>query len=304
MQDDKTPSELLRYYVLGALTEAEQARLEEECFSDPARQQELWAVFDEMAEQFLQGELAPTEAQKFAARLQASPLLRERVANLHALLHTVAARTPPPTPPAQATRSSRWMNWFAWPAWQAGLAATALLLALGVAWWSRNPASPVQEIAQAQPSGAPTSNSGSPAPTARASETPKPRAEPHGRPPAASHPASAQVATFFLLQEITRDQRAATPLTITKSVELLELQLEVRPPLYPDYQVIVQTAAGQTLATAQNLRPHRRDRMEFLTVRFPVAKLPEEALSVRISGLAPGQEPKLLGAHSLQVVKK
>ncbi|MFN7929516.1 MAG: hypothetical protein U0Y68_16535 [Blastocatellia bacterium] len=101
MSEASIQADLLRRYVLGTLDESEQARVEEAYFTDPARAQELWAVFDEVAERFLQRELSATEAQQFAARIHRAPRLFDRVLHLQSLLATLAP--PAITPVIAAT---------------------------------------------------------------------------------------------------------------------------------------------------------------------------------------------------------
>ena len=314
MQEDSLQTNPLFRYVLGDLTEAEQARIEEECFADPLRQQELWGVFDEVAERFLQDELAAEDARKFAARVQASPRLRERVENLHALLRTIESRTlaartatsAPTIPAAKLPQAPAWTNWFAVRPW-GWLAAGIVMLALGLLWWSQKPTSKVDEVATVQPTPQPTISSPVPTATHSSTDSPTPKPTAHATPtatPPRAGTGQAVVATFFILQEITRDQSNAIQLTVAQQVEAIALQLEVRPPLYPLYQITMQTGAGSILKTEPKVRPQRRAQMSFVTLHIPLAKLTEDTFTVQISGLTPGQEPKQIAARTFQVEKK
>jgi hypothetical protein len=288
-------------YVLGELAEDEQARIEEECFVDPALQQELWAVFDDIAERFLQSELPEAEARKFAARLQASPHLRSRVANLQALLHAVAA-PPSVVPPARrlAARPFR-ERWFTMPGWQwAGLGGGTMALALLVITlfgWNRPP-SPETVVQRGDATPLPTRATTampSPKPVFGRSSTPGQATPP--RPPANT------LATFFLLQEIVRDAGEALPLAVAPEVKTLELQLEVRSPLYPRYQVTVQTADGRRIRRP-NLRAQQRRDLWIVTARFSVADLTAEKFTVQVAGLPLGQAPAVISTRMLHVEKK
>lgn len=298
MSEESLQTNPLFRFVLGTVSEAEQQRIEEECFTDPVRQQELWAVFDEVAERFWQGDLPSAEAQQFAARLHASPLLAERANHLRALL---AALAPPPAPPASQAASSFWFGWPTLTWWQGGVAATALLLALlGIIWWQREPTKPELVVRQESPSPAPTAGFSPSPPSPSPSVAPtKSQVTPTTKPPAST----ATLATFFLLSKTVRDSGNIVPLPVAPLTETLTLQMEVRKPLYPRYRVTVQSSDGVT-RTIPNLRPQPHQGGWMLAIQVPVAAVATEPFTVQINGVSSSQESVLAGTHVLQVQKK
>lgn len=299
MSEDSLHTNPLIPFVLGTASEAEQLRIEEEYFTDPVRQQELWAVFDEVAERFWQGDLPSAEAQQFAARLRASPLLAERANHLRALL---AALAPPPAPPASQAASSFWFRWPTLTWWQGGVAATALLLALlGIIWWQREPIKSELVVRQDTPSPAPTAGF-SPSPPALSpvpSVAAKSQVTPTTKPPAST----ATLATFFLMSKTVRDSGNIVPLPVAPLTQTLSLQMEVRKPLYPRYRVTVQSSDGVT-RTIPNLRPQPHQGGWMLAIQVPVAAVATEPFTVQINGVSSSQESVLAGTHVLQVQKK
>jgi hypothetical protein len=300
MSEESIQNDRLLRYILGAMTDAEQEQVEEIYFADPTRAQELWAVFDDVAERFLHNELPTGKAQPFAARLHASPHLRARVTQLQTLLATLATPTPAPlvSPPF-------WTRWLRAPhqrRWQWGLAAaTLLLLIAGALWWQRMPSEQIASRTKPTPVPTPslspptpplsTTPSVTPAPTATRTATPKP-----------SPPALA-LATFFLTHQAVRDASSVTPLPITSQVRMLALHLEIPAPPHPRYQVTLQTANGQT-QTWVDVRPQRRADQWFITARVPVTALDEAPFVVQMRGLSPPQAPVLVGTRTLQVERR
>lgn len=299
MPEESLHPELLLRFVLGTASESEQMRIEEACFTDPDRQQELWAVFDEVAERFWQGDLTPIETRQFALRLQASPLLYERAKQLQALLDALPTTA---AMPVVQTEPSFWSRWRGLTWWQVGLPATALLLVMGsVIWWSRIPSAPVSIARQEPPSPRPTDNPAGPLPTL--STVPYSSPKPKVSPPMKSSPPIATPTTFFLMQKTVRDMDTIIPLPITPRTQTLALQMEIRKPLYPRYQVTVQSSDGH-LHTIPNLRPRLYQGQWLLTIQLSVATVTVEPFTVQIQGLPSQQEPILVGTHVLRVQRK
>lgn len=298
MSEDSLHTNPLIRFVLGTASEAEQLRIEEECFTDPMRQQELWAVFDEVAEHFWQGDLPPAEAQQFAVRLQASPQLAERANHLRALL----AALPPPARPASQLASLFRFRWPTLTWWQGGVAATVLLFViLGIIGWQREPIKSELVVRQDAPTPPPTAGfspaqpSLSPVPRVAA----KPQLTPTPKPPASP----ATLATFFLLNKTVRATGDIVTLPVAPLTQTLALQLEVRQPLYPRYRVTVQSSDGVP-RTLPNLRPQSYQGGWVLTIQVPVAAVATEPFTVQINGVSSPQESVLMGTHVLQVQKK
>jgi hypothetical protein len=301
MLEESVQHDLLRRYVLGTLTKAEQEQVEKSCFADPVHMQQLWDVFDDVAERFLQTELPDAEAQQFAARLHGSPFLRERVTQLQSLLTVIASETTPtavaPTTAALSLKAALPIK-VRWPRFrplQWGLVAAGLVLLIaGVLW--RNPAPSEQVARRAEPLVTPTL---SPLP-APSSKTPSP---PHFTGSPTRKPALPALATFLLMHKTVREAGGVTPLPIAPSVHTLVLQLEVPAAPHPRYQVTVQTSDGRTQTYAE-MRPQRQAEHWFISVRVPVADLGTEPFLLQIRKLSPPESPVLIATRTLQVEKQ
>lgn len=121
----------MRRYLLGDLPESEQSALEEQYFSDSVRLDEVWAVENQLVDDYARGMLSRKERERFEGHYLASPRHRERVAFARMLLEAADQE------PADETTSS-WRDWLMATlrgpqlAWGLSLAALLLVVAGGV----------------------------------------------------------------------------------------------------------------------------------------------------------------------------
>ena len=85
MKDDPFIEELLARYLLGDLSEAEQSAIEDRAFEDRQFAKNILAVEAELIDQYVRGELAGAERQKFETRFLASAERRRKVEFANAL---------------------------------------------------------------------------------------------------------------------------------------------------------------------------------------------------------------------------
>src|SRR5262245_38089139 len=71
---------LIRRYLLGELAETDQTSFEQELLGDREKFDQVWAVENELIDQYVRGEMARAERQRFEGHYLASSLHRERVA--------------------------------------------------------------------------------------------------------------------------------------------------------------------------------------------------------------------------------
>ena len=80
---------LIRKYLLGELTEADQAALEQELLIDRGKFDRVWAVENELVDSYVRGEMSRAERKRFESHYLASPLHRERVAIAESFLTNI-----------------------------------------------------------------------------------------------------------------------------------------------------------------------------------------------------------------------
>jgi len=71
---------LMRRYLLGELTEADRAALEQELLIDRSKFDRVWAVENELIDSYVRGEMSRADRERFEGHYLVSPLHRERVA--------------------------------------------------------------------------------------------------------------------------------------------------------------------------------------------------------------------------------
>jgi hypothetical protein len=130
---------LIRRYLLGELTGADQTAFEQELLRDRGKFDRVWAVENEMVDSYVRGEMSRADRKRFEAHYLASPLHRERVAIAEAFLtiideapgETVEAREKEPGVPWRR----RFLNSLRSPHRVLGvILVMALLLAFGAVW--------------------------------------------------------------------------------------------------------------------------------------------------------------------------
>ncbi len=80
---------LIRSYLLGQLTEEDQAALEQELLTDHGKFDQVWAVENELIDSYVRGEMSRADRKRFESHYLASPLHRERVAIAESLLTNI-----------------------------------------------------------------------------------------------------------------------------------------------------------------------------------------------------------------------
>jgi hypothetical protein len=121
--------EAMRRYLLGTLSEADQADLEQQFLRDDAVYEQLLAYEDELLVDYARGGLTPDDRRRVAARLIVSDSDAERVAFARLLAEKLSAGAGPDSAAAQYTAAppTRWRMWRPLPAWSTAAAASLLV---------------------------------------------------------------------------------------------------------------------------------------------------------------------------------
>jgi len=80
---------LIRRYLLGALSEANQTAFEQELLADRGKFDHVWAVENELIDSYVRGKMSGADRERFEGHYLASPLHRERVATAEAFLTNI-----------------------------------------------------------------------------------------------------------------------------------------------------------------------------------------------------------------------
>src|SRR5262245_36502699 len=77
MFDETIKTSAIRSYLMGDLPESELEKIESWYCADGERVDEVWAVFSEIAEEYMSGGLSESESRRFDQRLKSAPALFE-----------------------------------------------------------------------------------------------------------------------------------------------------------------------------------------------------------------------------------
>lgn len=284
---------LSRRYLLGQLTEVEQAALETQFFADAVRLEEVWAAENQLVDDYVRERLPRTERQQFEQHYLASPRHRERVAFARQLLKTVDEAT------AQAAESmrqpERWANFWALlrgPQLAWGLALAALLVMLiGGTKLLRERAHLRAQLTATQTAqqqrerelaerlaAAQTQNEQRAAALAELERLRNATPTPSITPP----PPAPKVLAFVLSAGLLRGSDKAQQLAIPPGTSQIELRLRLETRDYATYQIQLRTVEGAALLTRSQLKL----RADQLAVALPANKLRAGDYILTLSGVA------------------
>jgi len=278
---------LTRRYLLGDLPESEQLALEEQYFSDSERLDEVWAVENQLVDDYARGRLPRKERARFESHYLASPRHRERVKFAKTLLEAADEEL------AGETVSSwrdRLMAALRGPqfAWTLPLAAL-LLIVVGGAWFltersrlqdqlaalrSERAVKQERERELAEQIAAERERNDQLAAeleqlresqTAAVSETQRPA-----------------IFSFLLTASLMRGGGEPQRLTIPRGADQVELRMRQEANDYQTYQAVVRTVEGADVFSRRNIKPRNGSTV---VVKAPATKLSAGDYILTLSGL-------------------
>jgi len=144
-------TQMMRRYLLGALSESEQVVLEQQFFADGEMLDRVWAIENDLVDGYVRGQLSPDEREQFEQYYLASPGHRERVAFARTLL-PMTNETAVTTRSAEAAESF-WAKLAAMirtPQFALSAALVIALILIGGSWLINERARWQQQLAQSQ----------------------------------------------------------------------------------------------------------------------------------------------------------
>lgn len=278
---------LARRYLLGQLPAAEQEALEAAFFTASARLEEVWAVENQLVDDYVRGKLGRTEQAQFEQYYLDSQPHRERVALARKLLKVVDEAAAQTTAHKPAFWASLWA-FLRGPqlAWGIALAALVLLSAGGLQLLRERAqlrsqlaaAQTAQQqrerdwaeqlaAARAQPEQRPT-----------VSATPSPTI-PSAGPPPAKPPT---VFSFVLSASLLRGGSAPQALNIPRDASQIELRMRLETSDYTVYQASLRTVEGAAVWNRSQLK----SRAGQLAVAVPAHKLRAGDYILTLAGIS------------------
>ena len=276
---------------MGDLPDSELEKIESWYFADGQRVDEVWAVFSEIAEEYMSGGLSVSESRRFDQRLNSAPALFEMFEFEKALFNN-AARTASKTSRRnendisisfpERRRSARFG--FHKASWLAVAGIIVLTALIGwIALRKREnaitslPKDSEQAVMERQKS---------------TGAIVQPTVDPQHSPPAGSDansneeknssktPPSRQVgnaagidqevtATFLLSRSMVREAQNSPTLEITDLTSVIQLELELPDDVCSVYSAGLYTESGESLQRWQRLKPRRDNSIRRVRLRMP-----------------------------------
>lgn len=280
----------IKDYLLSRLSAQQETELEELYFADPASVDEIWAVFAELSEQFLRGELPAIEQSQFELRLQRSPFLREMFENEKALFDYSLANSAKMVHTGKMPETNvalmkpqlywRWFEWLRIKPLRFAMVSIGLLFATGI-WfvWQRKTAPASDQIVVVQ-----GRNSIKTPPLPAFSPSPS---------PSAIYPTRQQqtsVATFFLPVQSFRSGAEATVLTIPRQTQFVRLEFQLLGNDSSSYSAMLMSESGKPIREWKPLSPQQSKAADKIVLRVPAALLPESNYVVKLRPIGADDE--------------
>lgn len=300
---------LMRWYLLGALSEDEQDKLEAEYFADNEKFEQVWALENELVDDYVRGRLPNDERALFERNFLASPKHQARVTIARSLLLAADASIIDSEAAAPVTRSSRepwWTSMMAFlrPPQLIWGGAIAMLLLAG--WWFLRSPSP-EKIAIATPSPVVTKTetplpvTPSPLPTAQPSPTvSSPQPSPSSSP--AAQPAVPSVLAFVLVGAGVRDAGKGQQLALPTGTKQVRLQMQLSDAEFARYQVRLREVDGAEIFNQSSL-PLSTNKKS-VAAMIPATKLSPGDYVVTLSGVSQTGEAEDVNKYFLRVTRK
>jgi hypothetical protein len=326
---DTDKQNLIARYLLGDLSEAESAQLEDSAFSNPDQLEELRSVENELIDEYVRGELPAKEAAKFESQFLANPERRQRVEFARALAKVSSNHISSHAVSREGTGTIR--NFFASflglsrPAMVYSAVALTVIVLLGSWWLFTKTNSHGNQVAQRQTPGAEQvmPSNGLPGPSQQTpvrsqppentrGVTSQPSTDEHlpgnnrngDRP--ISHPETS-VATFLLLPGVSRGSDERTKLVIPHGRQLIRLKLKLEGHDVARYRSFAAelSRANSSKAWASQRLPVQRNGT--LVLHLPASSLPAETADydLTLRGRASRNDAfETLGYYYLTIIRE
>ena len=308
MKERSHNRQLLKEYLLSALSAEETERLDELSFTDDWFVQELRAVEDDLVDAYVRGELDARLHTQFETRYLSSPLRQEKVALAKALHHyepesrklVVQQRDQPSAlrpffPQFLTTRAWQWTF------------AAVLLVLIGLSGWLIFQKRRVNQVPQSElaRNSAEKDRVASVNPSHELQpDLTKPSAETISEEKKKPEPGVAvEIASIALAPQV-RSETAVPAVSVKSATGYTAVGLDLEPNEYSLYRVeLLRQSTQEVLWRANNLSSRKHDGDQTVNVRLPAGLLRSESYVLRVSGLSKTGGSELISDYRFRVVK-
>jgi hypothetical protein len=254
-------------YILGHLPEADEARLEAEYLADPALQEQLLLVEDELVDDYVHGRLSTADQANLEARFLASPRGRRKLEFVNALVHLAGeeASAEKQHPRVNQLSLAKPVSGRAFPNRRMLAAMAALLLALALGWSLREKL--LHRFEQAQRKGPVTESPSLP----RAGEK--------------------AVVVSILLEPTSRNVEHVQRATISAGTQEINIHVAVGTSLHDSYRVAVMNANDKVKWSGSDLKPQPTHSSNVIDLHLPASAFESGEYTLLLSPNANGSRP-------------
>lgn len=319
---------LLTHYLLGELSETEQAQVEEQLFADAACYDRLCALKAELTDQYIRGGLTPNEQQVFARRFLRTQEGREDALFARAL--DVVLREESDERQPVLTHNAAMLSWREklaqyfrpFPVWQMALTAAALLLTVGVVLLfietqrlrqqleiaqtkaqqaARTEAEVAEELRRARARNEELDQ------LSRTAQQERDQARQElDRLSARSSSGSVlgTMLSLILVPGAGRGSGQVDELSLTPQTQRVQLLLLLSPgENQPAYRAELRTKQGELIHTQNQLPSRRTKDGKALQLTLPAQRLKDGSYVVSLFGVQPGQAPELINHYDFKITR-
>jgi hypothetical protein len=328
MERIDSQEDLIKPYLLGELSEAEQTAFEDEYFTDLSKYDRFCKAEDELLDAAARGSLSEADRERFEQSYLTNPMRRRHVMFAKALARVVdeslaARRAAPRTegrewierPNMGFPRLSHPARLLRSPRFALGI-AVALLIGLGGTWLVIETSRLRARLAEAAREGETQRRRGE-TQARRITELEAQYgqlAEEHERLQAQlqetkeiSPPTSTSAPVFFtLLLKAFRDSgdRELQPLIIPRGARKARLRINLTEHEFPGYQVRLLTTDGREVFARNGLRPQATGKGKVLAVSVPTRKFASGDNIISLGGISASGEVDTLGKVIIKVSRR
>jgi preprotein translocase subunit YajC len=291
-------------YLLGELSEQEQAALEERYFSDPDVFNEVLKIESELVDAYARGQLSTEMRERFEHSYLKHPARRQRVEFARALTTRIDEREGSVTRPEQSALHISWKQRLLAivggqrPALRFAMALIILAIALAGVWIFVNRGSRQQQR-EAQIQTAPQ----------QPTQAPKQQVQEERAaqiPPATSQPSpNSTVSLALTVGGVRSADGSATPtLVIPHDTTRAQILLDLKDDSYPRYRVSLRKIGGPEIFTQTNIRPRSTKAGARFVFRVPANQLTGGDYVLTLGGITPTGEVDDLNKSLFRIEKR
>ena len=294
-------------YLLGELSEAERAQLEELIFREPQYFAQLQQLEELLIDDYVCDALPAEQRQKFETGYLITARRRQKLRLAQELKQTLA--TVPAAPTGEATKEHKSFRFTFWPQpsglgkhWgRWGLACGALILLLAGSWFIFRASRTVALMPGVAALPSPTL----PSPPSLPAPASSPTAEPSKAAVAPTAPRAVTLVSVLSPSLWRTDEPGETTNTILLNPQVatlaLQLKYKINPP-YRAYRVTIETVAGATVLRRDQVQPDTQKPL--LSVQIPAQTLTTDDYVLNLFGQNDRGEYEELDEYSFRIIKK